>query len=389
MARTRRELITDAVLVILAAAIGVLLLVTRSGTQAPTWGHQVPVLDVTVGAISCAALWFARRWPVGVAMLTLVTLLISLSSGAPSFISVCIVGARCRTRVTLTVAALHQLAMIPYYFIWETKYPFWAVMALSLTEQAALVTLGMYIRARRQLLDSLHERIEHAEATQLLLADQARHAERARIATEMHDVLAHRVSLMALQAGALEIRPDLPHAEVRQTAALIRTTARQALTELRDVIGVLREDAEARYAPPPTLPDIATLVAEFREAGLQIDLDMQVETPAAAPAPLGRDTYRIVREALTNVTKHARGTTATVHLSGGPGDGLRVEVRNKLPLTRHATTLPGAGLGLVGLAERVTLAGGTLTHGPDEAGNFVLTASMTWLFITSCGACPR
>jgi signal transduction histidine kinase len=253
---------------------------------------------------------------------------------------------------------------------------------LILTYQVAVVALGMYLRARRELITSLRDRAETAEATQQLLAEQARHAERTRIATEMHDVLAHRVSLMALQAGALEVRPDLPPDEVRDTAGLIRSTARQALTELRDVIGVLRDigPGEAPHAPQPTLRDVATLVTEYRQAGLNVDLDMRVRAPEAAPGPLGRDTYRIVREALTNVSKHARGTAASVSVCGGPGDGLRVTVRNKLPLAYPPVqaALPGAGLGLVGLAERVAVAGGTLSHGPDSGGDFVLTAALCW-----------
>jgi signal transduction histidine kinase len=198
----------------------------------------------------------------------------------------------------------------------------------------------------------------------------------------MHDVLAHRVSLMALQAGALEIRPDLPALVVRETAGLIRSTARQALTELREVIGVLRDtadvpaEASAPRAPQPTLASISRLVGEYRQAGLNVSLTMDVTDADAAPGPLGRDAYRIVREGLANVTKHARGTAATVALSGCPGDGLSVIIRNKLPLTYAEPALPGAGFGLVGLTERVALAGGTLTRGPDRAGDFVLSVAL-------------
>jgi signal transduction histidine kinase len=139
-------------------------------------------------------------------------------------------------------------------------------------------------------------------------------------------VLAHRVSLMALQAGALEVRPDLPSAEVRKTAGLIRSTARQAMTELRDIIGVLHdgEQVEAPLAPQPTLSDIAPLVDGYRKAGLKIRLDMSVDASAAVPGPLGRDAYRIVREALTNVSKHAGATAAAVSLSGCAGFTARV-----------------------------------------------------------------
>ena len=192
-------------------------------------------------------------------------------------------------------------------------------------------------------------------------------------------------SLMALQAGALEIRPDLPPDEVSKTAGLIRSTARQAMTELRDIIGVLHDGdhAEAPLAPQPTLRDIAPMVGGYRKAGLKVGLDMTVDEPDEVPRPLGRDVYRIVREALTNVSKHAGTAAAVVLLSGCAGEGLLVEVRNKLPVSgllagERVGELPGSGLGLVSLAERVSLAGGTLTHGADGGGDFVLTAAFPW-----------
>jgi signal transduction histidine kinase len=252
------------------------------------------------------------------------------------------------------------------------------------TEFVALVAWGMYIRARRQLLASLRDRAEQAEAAQQLLARQARQAERARIAGEMHDVLGHRVSLIALQAGGLQVRPDLPPEQVRETAGLIWSTARGALEELRGIIGVLRDDddggqAGAPSAPQPSLRDMAPLVEESRRAGMNVQLDMRVEEPDTAPGALGRDACRIVREALTNVSKHARGTAVTVSVSGRAGSGLLVTISNRLPIGQPAgESLPGGGLGLIGLAERVSLSGGTFTHGPSPAGDFVVNAALRW-----------
>jgi signal transduction histidine kinase len=131
------------------------------------------------------------------------------------------------------------------------------------------------------------------------------------------------------------------------------------------------------------LRDIAPLVDGYRKAGLKVRLDMSVDESGAVPGPLGRDAYRIVREALTNVSKHAGTTAAAVSLSGCAGEGLLVEVRNTLPVggglaAESEGELPGSGLGLVSLAERVALAGGTLAHGPDDSGDFVLTAAFPW-----------
>ena len=377
----RRELLGDIAYVLIAAATGLTLLITNAGTNVPGWLRGDTTIafgvDVALGALASGLLWFRRRWPAGVAIALLVPGILSRSAQAAVILSVCNVSLRRNPRTAIAIAVLHQLAVTGFALLWATRYPFWAVFFLLLTYQVLAVALGMYLRARRQLVDSLRERAERAEATQRLLADQARQAERARIATEMHDVLAHRVSLIALHAGALEIRPDLPAGQVRESAGLIRSAARQALTELRDVIGVLRDRDIAPHAPLPTLNDIEPLVAEYQQAGLNVRLDMRIESPDGAPGPLGRDTYRIVREGLANVSKHAVGTAVVVRVAGRPGEGLQVMVRNKLPVS-FAAKLPGAGFGLVGLAERVELAGGTLSHGPDPAGDFVLTAALRW-----------
>jgi len=340
-----------------------------------------------IGAAASALLWFRRRWPVAVAVVLTVPLMLSRSAQLAALISVYNVSTRCRPKVALTVAALHQVAFLAFAALWVNQYPIWAAWLLVLSYHVAIVAVGMYLRARRELIASLHERVAQAERAQLLLAEQARRGERDRIAAEMHDVLAHRVSLVALHAGALEIRPDQAPAQVQATAALIRVTARQALTELRDVIGVLRDreaEPDAPHAPPPTLADIESLVAEFKAAGLNVTLDMRVKKPESAPGGLGRDTYRIVREGLTNVTKHASGTVATVEVSGQADEGLHVVVRNRLPLgyqdkALHGSGgLPGSGFGLTALAERVAMAGGTLSHGPDRDGDFVLAATLNW-----------
>jgi signal transduction histidine kinase len=383
----RRELPGDIACVLIAAATGLALLITNAGTNVPGWLRGDTTIafgvDVAIGALASGLLWFRRRWPAGVAIALLVPGVLSRSAQAAVILSVYNVSLRRNPRTAIAIAVLHQLAVTGFALLWATRYPLWGVFVLLLTYQVLAVALGMYVRARRQLVDSLRERAERAEATQRLLADQARQAERARIATEMHDVLAHRVSLIALHAGALEIRPDLPAGQVRESAGLIRSAARQALTELRDVIGVLRDkdsDSDKHgvpHAPLPTLNDIEPLVAEYQQAGLNVRLDMRIESPDGAPGPLGRDTYRIVREGLANVSKHAVGTAVVVRVAGRPGEGLQVMVRNKLPVS-FAAKLPGAGFGLVGLAERVELAGGTLSHGPDPAGDFVLTAALRW-----------
>jgi signal transduction histidine kinase len=239
--------------------------------------------------------------------------------------------------------------------------------------------LGFFARVRRELVDSLRERAQRLESEQRLRVEQAREAERRRIAREMHDVLGHRISLLSVHAGALEFRPDASAEEVAEAAGVIRATAQAALEELRGVIGVLRDDGDEAplQRPQPTIAQIPELVDESRVAGMHVDWHVDVAEPSEIPAALGRTAYRVVQEGLTNARKHAPAAGVEVNIHSGPP--LTVEVVSRATLgSPLVDTLPGTGTGLVGLAERVALAGGDLEHGPDPAGNFVLRATLPW-----------
>ena len=241
-----------------------------------------------------------------------------------------------------------------------------------------VVVSGLFARAQRDLVVSLHERAARLQAERRLHEEAARAAERRRIAREMHDVLAHRISLLSLHAGALEFRPDAPPEEIAAAAGVVRGAAHAALQELRDVIGMLREDdlPEAVEPPQPTLCDVPALVEESRAAGARVDLAIDVPDAEALPSTVGRTAYRIVQEGLTNARKHAPGAAVGVRVARG-GEGLEVRVASRPPVAVGAAAAPpppGAGTGLIGLGERVALAGGALTHGRDGAGDFVLRA---------------
>ena len=379
--RTRRDRAVDAGGCLIAAALGALFLSpTLRGPGEPLSTAQVAI-DVSCGALACVSLWWRRRWAFGVALACLLLGTISSSATPAGLLALFSLAIHRPVRSSLLVAALWIPSLLLFAVYSPTTDP--VTVLVQVTPLALAVTAwGMFIRARRQLLLTLRERALRAEADQRRHEDQARMAERTRIAREMHDVLAHRISLLALHAGGLEVRPDLPPAKVRETAGLLRSTARQALEELRGVIGVLREDPGEQPttpAPQPTLSDIRRLVEDSRQAGATIDFEMRVEQADAAPSSLGRDAYRIVQEALTNIRKHAGETTARVRITGAPGDGLHISVRNRRPAPVPPTpTLPGSGAGLLGLQERVTLAGGTLVHGPDESGDFVVDAELQW-----------
>ena len=234
----------------------------------------------------------------------------------------------------------------------------------------------MYIGSRRELLWTLRARAERAEAEQELRAAQSRLSERGRIAREMHDVLAHRISQISMRAGALGYRDDLTAEEMRADAVVIRDTAHQALTDLRAVLGVLRDEAgDPLDAPQPTYADLPGLVDEAREAGMRVTYVDEVATEQPVPEAVGRTLYRIVQEGLTNARKHARDAEVRLEVRGRPEDGVDVVVRN--PLGFGPSHTPGAGLGLVGLAERAALAGGRLEHG-DTGQEFVLRGWLPW-----------
>jgi len=378
--QTGRGRVVDAAGCFTAAALGALFLSPAlHGDVVPLSTTRI-VVDVASGTLACVLLWWRRRWAFGVAVACLVLGTLSISATPAGLIALFSLAVHRPVRQALLVVAL-WIPSILIFAVYSPTTDVPSVVVRVVPLVLAVTAWGMFLRARRQLLLTLRERAARAEADQRQHEDGARRAERTRIAREMHDVLAHRISLLALHAGALEVRPDLPPAKVRETAELLRATARQALEELRSVIGLLRDPGEEPTppAPQPTLADIRRLVEETRLAGAKIDFEMRVEHADAVPTALGRDAYRIVQEALTNIGKHASGTASQVCITGGPGDGLHVNVRNRKPLHANAgPALPGSGAGLLGLQERVDLAGGTLVHGPDGSGDFVVDAELTW-----------
>ncbi|WP_328339691.1 sensor histidine kinase [Micromonospora sp. NBC_00421] len=347
----------------------------------PSW---VVGADLAAGLAYCVALWLRRRWPVGLAVAGLPLALFSVTAGVALLVVVFTVLVHRPLPIGAALVGFHLLT-VPLYTVVrpDPTLPYWGTVAWTVMFIGIVVAWAMFVRARRQLVLSLRDRAHRAEAEQQLRVDQARQLERTRIAREMHDVLAHRISLLSLHAGALEFRPDAPPQEVARAAGVIRGSAHAALQDLREVIGVLRADAAGGDAAPerpqPTLADVPALIAESRAAGVRVTLVDEVTDPAEVPAAVGRSAYRIVQEGLTNARKHAPGAAVDVRLAGGPGRELFVQLRNPWPVGAPGPVLPGAGTGLVGIAERVTLAGGRLTHGRDDAtGDFRLAARLPW-----------
>ncbi|MEV5575092.1 histidine kinase [Spirillospora sp. NPDC052269] len=237
------------------------------------------------------------------------------------------------------------------------------------------VILGMYMGARKQLLVSLQERASRLEREQHLLLERARAEERTRIAREMHDVVANRVSVMVVHAGALRAVAARDPERAAQTATVIGDMGRQALEELRQVIGVLRQGEGELASADPDLGDVRDLVGQSGAAGLLVDLVVYGEE-RPVPAAISRTVYRIVQEALTNVHKHAGGASTRVDVRLPP-DAVEVSVVNRAaPEGAAGHGLPSGGNGLIGLRERVVALGGHFEAGPSRDGGFAVRARL-------------
>lgn len=366
--------------------VGLLIGLTEWGLVTGNNPHQILLLDVAVGIVGCALVPELLRRPVTAAVVLAVLAALSPAATPPATIGTMLVAQRRPLRTAVAVAGIGVLAHA-VQGLWRpmsgVSYAWW--LALDVAAHAALVAVGALIRAHAELLSSLRERAWRAETEQGRRVAEARALERTKIAREMHDVLAHRLSLLATYAGALEFRPDAPPEQLAQAAGVVRSGAGVALQELRDVISVLRdgdlEDGhlvdDDRDRPQPTLADIAALVAESTAAGMTVQFDDELPSDVSAPSALGRTVYRVVQEGLTNVRKHAAGQQVSVQISGRPGGRLSIDIRNRLPDDRSQPAAVGGGMGLVGLTERVQLAGGVLDHQLRD-GEFELHAWLPW-----------
>ncbi|HSS94070.1 MAG TPA: histidine kinase [Candidatus Dormibacteraeota bacterium] len=367
---------------VFAVVIGGLLWLSVAGDQWQSartlfWG------DLALGVASLAAMQCRRRWPLAVTILTVAATAVSVSAIGPWIVCQVSLSARRRWREILPTAALSVLAGQASIAVQPNRTMSWYVNLLFCVLAAGVVVaIGMYLGARRDLIASLHDRAERAEREQALQVSTARAGERTRIAREMHDVLAHRMSLVAVHAGALAYRTDLSAAETRETAAIIQANSQRALADLRDILGLLRDTERGidvtHHRPQPTLSDLDSLLDDERAAGAHVTLRADLEDLDALPESIGRSAFRIIQEGLTNARKHAPHAMVTVELTGHPGNGLNLSVRNPVRVGRELNGKDGAGFGLVGLAERAAASHGRFEHGLTRNGDFVLRAWLPW-----------
>ncbi|MFF0749295.1 sensor histidine kinase [Streptomyces sp. NPDC004267] len=375
--RTVRDWVVDTTIFLLAAFVGLL----AAETSATYSSEAVALTDQIVGGLACCALWLRRRWPAGLAITLSVVSVVAPTAGGAVLGALFSVAVRRPFKEVAGIGLLAMAASTVQVFVRpdpSTRTPL--AIGIGIVLILLVTAWGMLVRSRRQLVEALRDRALRAEAEAELRVEQAQRQAREAIAREMHDVLAHRLTLLSVHAGALEFRPDAPPAQVARAAGVIRDSAHEALQDLREIIGVLRapdEDGGAANRPQPTLVTLDALVDEVREAGMKVALDSTVAAPDAVPAATGRTVYRIVQEALTNARKHAPGAEVTLTLRGRRGEGLTLDISNPAP-TGPVPPVPGSGQGLIGLTERATLAGGRLTHGPAPDGGFSVHAWLPW-----------
>jgi signal transduction histidine kinase len=332
------------------------------------------IIDAVAGGLGCVLTPILLRRPLPVALIMVALAAVSPAATPPATLAVLMVAQRRPLRDAIGVAALGVIAHALQGMLRPPgglSAGWWLI--LDVVAHAALVGVGAMLQARASLIASLVLRAQRAEEEQGRRIAEARAAERVRIAREMHDVLAHRLSLVATYAGALEYRPDATAENRAQAAGVVRAGIQEALDELREVITALREDSDDHDWPQPTAVDLPRLIEESRSAGTQVAVRGAFAELSGLPPMSARAAYRLVQEGLTNARKHAPGQPVTVTVSADGSDAASIEIRN--PMSESDPALPSSGSGIVGMTERVRLAGGRLDHGLRN-GEFYLRATL-------------
>lgn len=370
--RGRRELITDAISS-LSCAAGMFV---WSGPDQFIAELPFPLLDgmgqliasIPLALLAAAAAMVRRRHPLFLMFVSLVGW-VTVSAIVVVVFALYALGAfeADKWRVMASTAITLVLVGFPYWRHggFDETVPISTALCLVPT------LLGLWTATRHKLVTNLRDRAARLEREQDLRADQARAEERTRIAHEMHDLVAHRVSLIVLHAAAAEVASEPERIEL---ARAIRAIGRTALDEFRQVLGVLRLD-DAPLTPQASLDDLPALVAQSRATGMDVEMQTIGQT-CDLPAIVKQASYRVVQEALTNVHKHA-GNASTRICMTYRSDSFQVIITNTRPSKeRPNLSLPAGGYGLIGLSERIRLIGGELATRPTLDGGFEVAATI-------------
>ncbi|MFJ8534350.1 sensor histidine kinase [Streptomyces sp. NPDC093591] len=380
---------------------------------------------VVFGVLAGSVLVLRRRWPIAVVLVSIAVMPAQMGFLMGIVGLYTLAASELPRRIIASLAGMSFVGMLIVTFVWvrqgvssgELTFGDWVVPLASLTTALGVTAppllLGLYVGARRRLMESLRERADSLERELQLLAERAeeraewaRNEERTRIAREMHDVVAHRVSLMVVHAAALQAVARKDPEKVVRNAALVGDMGRQALTELREMLGVLRSGhayadrsrgavvplaavgaaaaavadrekglGEDGAGEGPCLSELDELIGQSAAAGMVVDLSVEGESRPYAPE-VEQTAFRVVQEALTNVHKHAAGAKTHVRLAHRVSE-IAMQVENEPPpevSSASSARLPSGGNGLVGMKERVVGLGGVFVSGPTDAGGFRVSA---------------
>ncbi|MEV5746239.1 sensor histidine kinase [Actinoallomurus sp. NPDC052308] len=366
--------------------LGISLTVIHTYTNPPFDDRQaIPTYAyLAIVAGMCVPMIWRRRWPRAVfAVVSIVAFVhwaFNVQAGPADvnvFIMLYTVAAQCAFRWSLAAVAVAEFGAALAVWRWwvEPNAPNkWSALLPFTVFTGAMWIWGLYMSTRRKYTAELEERAKRLERERDAHMQVAAAGERARIAREMHDVIAHSVSVMVVQADGASYMVDIDPARAKRAMETIGTTGRQALTEMRRMLGVLREGGDAGpYAPQPGVEQLAELVDQIRSAGLPVGLTVE-GVPSELPTALQLTVYRIVQEALTNTRKHA-GPAATAEVNLHYGDDA-VEIRIRDDGRGAAAVGDGQGHGLVGMSERAALYGGSVRSGPRPGGGWEVFARL-------------
>jgi signal transduction histidine kinase len=366
MTRVRRDLLAGDV--VIAAIVSL-----ASMTAVIDHPADLPIeLSVLVGLVNGAPLAVRRRWPVGVVACVLVTSVAALVSGViPDFAaSAPAVAIGCATYIVGTSVAGAR-SIVTAVVCLTTMIAVLLVTAGDLIGVISGVGFGSLTVGAPWLVGYLlRERRLAAARTAAQAANQAVSDERLRIARELHDIVAHSMSLIAVKAAIANHVAEARPQETREALRVIEATSRAALQQLRQAVGTLRDEEE--YAPAPGLADLPALAEQAAAGGVEVKLDVHGE--AEVPEAVGLSAYRIVQEALTNVVKHAAPASCRVQVIVDPAT-VQIEVTDD---GRRAAAPGGGGHGLVGIRERAAVYGGAFAAGPCPDGGFRLSVELPY-----------
>lgn len=373
--------VIDAVLALAVAVIVTMAIVTATEPDSVPPGHA---FAYALGLALAGLVLFRRRWPVGVLLASVATLLVYYSLDYPGFspalalaVALYTTAAAGHLRWSLVVTALVIVAGYSFRLSDYQERPL-QVVASALQDGTLLIVvflLGDAVRSRRALVAEARERARLESAEREQEAQRRVADERLRIARELHDVIAHTVALITVQAGvAADVLDESPDV-AKSALQTIRAASREAMDELRSTVGLLRESgrAAAPLAPAPGLEQLEGLVDMATATGLEVKVSLSGD-PRALPAAIDLTAYRIVQESLTNVLRHAGATTATVAIDYLP-NAVVIEVGDD-GKGSGGSQGAGAGYGLAGMRERATALGGRFQAGPAPGGGFHVRA---WL----------